>query len=165
MVASSQAEMKTLTSAQLDTSVQPRRQLDDVRLGSSSSQLSNIRFFSQITIEPNSSPLRKILLANVINISVLFIYRHRRSNKLSIFPDEKFCGFLMSWICALTRWEISPEKFPKNTVKFCLLCPSQLENSTSKLTVWWADAGFLDRKGGGGGRKLWLKNTGVFYLL
>lgn len=38
MVASSQAEMKTLTSAQLDTSVQPRRQLDDVRLGSSSSQ-------------------------------------------------------------------------------------------------------------------------------
>ena len=164
MVASSQAEMKTLTSAQLDTSVQPRRQLDDVRLGSSSSQLSNIRFFSQITIEPNSSPLRKILLANVINISVLFIYRHRRSNKLSIFPDEKFCGFLMSWICALTRWEISPEKFPKNTVKFCLLCPSQLENSTSKLIVWWADAGFLDRKGGGG-RKLLLKNTGVFYLL
>ena len=163
MVASSQAEMKTLTSAQLDTSVQPRRQLDDVRLGSSSSQLSNIRFFSQITIEPNSSPLRKILLANVINISVLFIYRHQRSNKLSIFPDEKFCGFLMSWICALTRWEISPEKFPKNTLKFCLLCPSQLENSTSKLTVWWADAGFLDRKGGG--PKTLIKNTGVFYLL
>ena len=80
MVASSQAEMKTLTSAQLDTSVQPRRQLDDVRLGSSSSQLSNIRFFSQITIEPNSLPLRKILLTNVINISILFNCRHRRSN-------------------------------------------------------------------------------------
>lgn len=152
---------KALTSAQLDTSVQPLRQLEDVKVGSSSSQLSNIRFFSQITIEPNSSPLRKILLANVINISVLFIYCHRRSNKLSIFPDEKFCGFLMSWICALTRWEISPEKFPKNTVKFCLLCPRQLENSTSKLIVWWADAGFLDRKGG---QKTLIKKHRSFFI-
>ena len=70
----------------------------------------------------------------------------------------------MSWICALTRWEISPEKFPKNTVKFCLLCPSQLENSTSKLIVWWADAGFLDRKGGGGGQKNFIKKKKDFFI-